>query len=290
MSEKIPVHSLSEHVVQFEVPTPTLPPSFHTNCYLIHDKGEALIVDAGTSDADVLHTLIAQLKEAGAKKVRGVVATHYHRDHTHGLQALAEAFRAPLITGEADRLLAAQEMHVSVEAISPLPTRMMIGDTEIQFQPHPGHTHGHVHILIPSDSVILVGDHLAGDGSVWVGPPDGHMEDYYVALDSIRQSGMRIAGAGHGKVLHPATEAAATLKQRRLAREEDILKLLATKQTAEAVVEQLYGGSIPVAAMWVARKTVQAHLLRLLHLQLIERTYNAENKVFQYQAFVEKLS
>ncbi len=128
---------------------------------------------------------------------------------------------------------------------------------------------------MPADGVILVGDHMAGDGSVWIGPPDGHMASYYKALEAIANSVCHIAGPGHGQTIPNAPEAARALLIRRQKREQEIVGLLATEpRTLNEIVQALYQGAVPEAALWVARKTVQAHLQHLLDLNRICRSYS----------------
>jgi ribonuclease/clavin/mitogillin len=267
---------ISEHVLKIAVPTPTLPPSFETNTYVIRRGQSALLVDAGSRDQAVLEDLVAALSCEGITCVEGLVATHYHRDHTQGLPYLQKVFRAPIYIHPADERAARAEMSTPVDVRPILPVYDLDG-LQVTIQHHPGHTHGHIHVLVPDDGVLLVGDHMAGDGSVWIGPPDGHMASYYEALQSIAKSGCPIAGPGHGATITNAPEAATALLARRQGREREIVELLATgPRTLAEIINALYRGNIPEAAMWVARKTVQAHLQHLLDQNRIRRSYSPD--------------
>jgi ribonuclease/clavin/mitogillin len=267
---------ISEHVLKIAVPTPTLPPSFETNTYVIRRGGSALLVDAGSRDPVVLEDLVAVLSREGVVRVQGLVATHYHRDHTQGLPYLQKVFQAPIYIHPADEVAARGEMDGAADVRPILPAYDLDG-LAVTIQHHPGHTHGHVHVLVPDDGVALVGDHMAGDGSVWIGPPDGHMASYYEALKSIAQSDFRIAGPGHGPTITNAQEAATSLLARRQGREQEIVDLLASgPRTLTEIIDAIYRGNIPDAAMWVARKTVQGHLQHLLDLNRIRRSYSSD--------------
>jgi glyoxylase-like metal-dependent hydrolase (beta-lactamase superfamily II) len=267
---------ISEHVLKIAIPTPTLPPSFETNTYVIRCSGSALLVDAGSRDPAVLEDLVAVLAREGVVHVQGLVATHYHRDHTQGLPYLQKMFQAPIYIHPADEHAARPEMVGAVDVRPSLPAYDLDG-LQVTIQHQPGHTHGHIHVLVPEDGVLLVGDHMAGDGSVWIGPPDGHMASYYEALQSIAQSGCHIAGPGHGPTITNAPEAATALLARRQGREREIVELLASgPRTLTEIMDAIYRGNIPDAAMWVARKTVQAHLQHLLDLNRIRRSYTPD--------------
>lgn len=283
MHPSIAISDLSLHVTRFVVPTPTLPPAFHTNSYLISSQGHGLLVDAGTRDEAVLQQLTQALRHRVIQHLT-LVATHYHRDHTHGLDWLSSRFDAPIHVHQVDLDAAARELNLAPETLIPMQPTYHFGDVTVQVKHLPGHTHGHVHLRVEPDGVILVGDHLAGTGSVWIGPPDGHLNDYLKALDDIVSSGCRMAAPGHGDPLVPASDAAIRLKERRLMREQQIIELLEQTMTQADIVDTLYGDTVPEAARWVAARTVQGHLQRLIESGQVTRVWNPEELCFSYSA------
>ena len=58
-----------------------------TNCYIIHDGKEALVIDPGW-EGDVV---VDKLEELGLK-LRMVVATHLHIDHVNGVRELLDKY------------------------------------------------------------------------------------------------------------------------------------------------------------------------------------------------------
>jgi endoribonuclease LACTB2 len=271
--ESIHVYHVSPHVVQLRIPTPTLPPSFETNSYIIHDGAQAVWVDAGTTDTVLLNQGLDVLNGLGQPRLLALIATHYHRDHTHGMPYMQERTRAPIfIHRDDEKAMRAELAPISTLPleIAAIPSTFTVGKLAVHVHHAPGHTRGHIHVHIPADSVILVGDHLAGDGSVWIGPPDGNMELYYRALDSIASGDCEIAGPGHGPTLTDARAAAVALKERRLNREQQICQLLEKQPlTVDDIVNAIYVGNVPESAEWVARRTVLAHLERLMGLHRV---------------------
>lgn len=266
----IHVHRVTSHVVQICIPTPTLPPSFETNTYIVHEGSAALWIDAGTEDTTLLDQALAVLESLHVTRVIGVIATHYHRDHTHGIPYIHRKTDAPVYVHPADMDAAATEMRNTPFGLPPLRPVLpvyQLSQVRVEIAHAPGHTQGHIHLAIYPDSVIIVGDHLAGAGSVWIGPPDGHMGDYYKALDTIAASALQLAGPGHGPVLKDAVTAAKALKLRREDREQQILGLIqATAMTADEIVEHVYADTVAPSARWAAVRTVEAHLQHLVEL------------------------
>lgn len=279
---------LSLHVLQIVVPTPTLPPSFSTNSYLIYSGAEGILVDCGSDDARCLRQVEATIRKVGVRRIRGLIATHWHRDHVTGLPPLARLFNAPIYVHALDLVHASETMQIPARDVTPVPHSFSIDDVDMTVVHAPGHTHGHIHLQIYPDGVILVGDHLAGDGSVWIGPPDGHMSDYFRSLDAIVHSGCKKAGPGHGVALDDAVRAGLSFKERRRAREEEIYAFIAERPvTVAELVDHLYRNNIPASALYVAKKTVQAHLAHLLEHQRIRNIYDPNSNKVYYRAVTE---
>ena len=70
-----------------------------TNCYIMADNEskEALVVDPDDGDA-----VVKTLEDKGFTCV-GVLLTHGHSDHIHGVQALVDTYGAPVYMGAGDK-------------------------------------------------------------------------------------------------------------------------------------------------------------------------------------------
>ena len=282
--------AMSVHITQYAVPTPTLPPADSTNTYVIRLGRRAILVDAGSKDRELLDTLVRHIDALGVSEVVALVATHYHRDHTQGLPYLQSVFQCPILVHELDLASAIREMGLPDDApgVQPLPFDMQLSEAsqepsepalKVLFEHLPGHTHGHVHIYVPADEAVLVGDHLSGMGTVWIGPPDGHMEQYYRTLEALMSKRAVAAGPGHGAPIPDAAAAAREMLLRRLQREEQIAACIAEQPlTSEELVAQIYGSALNPGAFFVAKRTVQAHLQRMLEQGLIKRRFTPANR------------
>ncbi len=89
--------------------------------------------------------------------------------------------------------------------------------------------------------MLLSGDNVVGDGSTWIGPPDGDMTEYLRTLALLKQLPARIIAPGHGPPLDEPSAKIDALIRRRLQREEQIASLLAGGvATVERLVDVLY--------------------------------------------------
>ncbi len=188
-----------------ELKTFTLTP-FATNCYVVIDGGEALVVDPGEPAPALLQAI-------EGLRVPMIFNTHCHLDHSNGNAALVEATGAPLVC-HADELpllqaLPQQGAMFGVPATpSPEPDRftqpgeqITVGATTLEVRFTPGHSPGHV--VLVGDGFVLAGDTLFA-GSI--GRTDLPGGDTQTLLDSIQRELMSlpddtIVYCGHG----PAT-------------------------------------------------------------------------------------
>lgn len=262
---QVELEQLSEHVFRISVPTRTIPPLNQTNTYVIKAGQSAYVVDCGGAEMDVIAQVASLFASLGIKQVIGYVATHYHPDHTVGIPLLRQLFEAPVYVHPFDQANAAKEMHMdSAHLQAPAPV-LTIASVSLRVMHQPGHTHGHLHIQVDPDDLLMVGDHMAGEGTVWIGPPDGHMRDYYEALKKIAASSATFALPGHGAPIASPQTASAALLQHRLDREAQIRQLLTTRpHTLNEIVTALYADRNLGSALRFAKRTTQAHLTHLI--------------------------
>src|SRR5947209_6733831 len=81
----------------FPVKTPTLPPATHTNCYIIGGN-EVVIIDPASpyeEEQRELDQFIDALILEG-RRVREIILTHHHPDHTGGVNHLRQRLGIPV--------------------------------------------------------------------------------------------------------------------------------------------------------------------------------------------------
>lgn len=243
--------------------TPTLLPATHTNSYLLTDAGRpSVLVEPAPTDPSEIDRLARW-----AQGVDRIFVTHHHPDHVGGLGELAERLDAPVLAhpSTASRLRGARFQHVEDgETIA-------VGSRSWRAMHTPGHAPGHLCLIDESAGTGIVGDMVAGVGTILVEPGEGDMGLYLDGLERLASLELRKVLPAHGGLLVGGEVFRRYALHRRM-REE---KVYAALEQAPGPV----GGLVPIAyddapkAVWpLARLSVEAHLLHLEKQGRAERT------------------
>ncbi len=136
-----------------------------TNCFLIHNAEQAIIVDPGGNPAQLLTFL-----EQRDLKLTHILNTHLHFDHTYGNKALSEATGAPILASAHDSVLL--DMEGGRGGVWGFPvvepyvfTNLEAGPLELLGQEcrvlaTPGHTPGGLSFYLADPGCVFCGDAL----------------------------------------------------------------------------------------------------------------------------------
>ncbi len=231
-----------------------------TNTWLLTaDDDSVVLVDPGPDDAPHLAAVRHAL---GGRRVREILLTHGHADHSAGAVRFATEFRTGVrALDPAHRLGDEGLTHGQV---------LEFADLEIHVVGTPGHTSDSVSLHVPRHGALLTGDTILGRGTTVVAFPDGRLADY---LDSLhRLSGLvERAGAtqvwpGHGPVLTDAAEVLAAYLDHRGQRLDEVRGALervdpdlAIEEAAGVIVADVYA-DVPRVLWPAARLSVRAQL------------------------------
>jgi ribonuclease/clavin/mitogillin len=243
--------------------TPTLLPATHTNAWIL-GTGELLIVDPGAAEPAELDRLAAFVQALSTDDCRpvAVVLTHHHQDHMGGARGTSERLGIPVWCHPAsadrlpfrpDRLL--EDGEELVLAGTP-PMRWRVLHT-------PGHARGHICLLDMASRAAVVGDMVAGQGTILIDPPEGEMAEYLHQLERLRDIPVRALYPAHGPPLPDGPTALTGYLEHRAAREARVRAALGNgMRRLEDIAAEAYADT-PLTMPYLAERSTLAILEKL---------------------------
>jgi glyoxylase-like metal-dependent hydrolase (beta-lactamase superfamily II) len=222
-----------------------------TNTYLVGTDA-VVVIDPGPEHAEHHDRIV----EAGAGRIRWIVATHTHADHSPGVAALAASTGAEVLAFDArdgltiDRRLADGDC---------------VGEGFSLLARHtPGHASNHLCFELADEALLFSGDHIMQGSTVVITPTDGDMGAYLTSLRLLAQLPLAAIAPAHGHVLDDPAAVIDYYLRHRTEREEHLAEALARRgrSTVSELVADVYT-DVPEALHPVARYSVWAHLLHL---------------------------
>ncbi|CCH48534.1 MBL fold metallo-hydrolase [Pseudodesulfovibrio piezophilus] len=134
-----------------------------TNCYLLYDDSEALVIDPGGDP-----TQLTDFVKEHALTITHILNTHLHFDHTYGNKVLSERTGAPILCGEHDLPLLENELGrggtFGLPEVEPYeaeiiePGEHTFGNFSCTVFHTPGHSAGSLTFHFPDAQAAFVGD------------------------------------------------------------------------------------------------------------------------------------
>jgi glyoxylase-like metal-dependent hydrolase (beta-lactamase superfamily II)/8-oxo-dGTP pyrophosphatase MutT (NUDIX family) len=248
--------------------TPVLPPSTHTNAYLVGSDTPYLI-DPGTPHADEQQRLfdVLDAHATAGRKLTAVVLTHHHPDHVGAASACAGRYGVPIWAHTLTARALAGRLNVAREIRDgdrlELGTAADGGPWHLEAVHTPGHAPGHLAFWEPRYRLLFAGDMVSTLSSIVIAPPDGDLVLYLESLRRLRSYDARLLFPAHGG---PSTRPRQTIDDslaHRAKREEQLLEQLRSGSWKVAdLAPELYKG-IPSGLMRFAELQTLAGLLKL---------------------------
>jgi len=260
-------------VLRMQVPLPRSPLKA-TNCYAVLDRERPLIIDTAFNRPECRDSLLALLDEAGLRPDSvDFFITHLHADHS-GLAASFARNGTVIYFNEQDCPLArpadahwewmggVYESHglplsVSREAMEKHPgriygperdfpytvvhdgQRLRKGPYTLRCVQTPGHTPGHMCLLIEEADVLFCGDHILGDITpnitMWSGMKDS-LGSYLLSLDMTARLGLKCALTGHRSAVNDVGKRIRELKEHHDRRLQEVVAALRDGEKDAATV------------------------------------------------------
>lgn len=223
-----------------------------TNTYLV-GIDEIAVVDPGPDDAAHLDAIAG----CGGDRIRWIVCTHTHADHSPGAAGLKERTGAEVLAFSSRDGLKVDRRLADGDRIEATEFRLRAIHT-------PGHASNHLCYLLEEERMLLSGDHIMQGSTVVIRPPDGDMAAYLDSLRALRKLRLRSIAPGHGHLIDTPADTISYYLDHRAEREAQVLAALSDlgTGTVDNIVEQVYA-DVPAELHPVARYSVHAHLLKL---------------------------
>ena len=223
-----------------------------TNTYLVgHD--EVAVIDPGPKDDAHTRAIV----DAGAGRIRWILCTHTHPDHSPGAAALVAATGASVL---------AWSNRGGLKVDKRISDGFVLESDEwtIETVHTPGHAGNHLCFLLRDEGLLFSGDHIMQGSTVVITPPDGDMGAYLESLAKVRALAPVAIAPGHGTVIDDPSTLIDWYVDHRLEREAQIHSLLLEMGTVRIgdLVERAYVDLNPILIP-MAKRSVHAHLRKL---------------------------
>jgi glyoxylase-like metal-dependent hydrolase (beta-lactamase superfamily II)/8-oxo-dGTP pyrophosphatase MutT (NUDIX family) len=230
-ADAIPSIFFAPDVQMIPLHTQGLPPSTHTNAYLI-GSGPVYLLDPGAIELAEQQRLFDLLDAAaaGGKRLAAVLLTHHHPDHVGAANTCAQRYKVPIWAHAATTQALQGQVKIARELVDggrldlgPAPHG--IGRWHLEAIHTPGHAAGHLAFYEAHYRLLFAGDMISTLTSIII-PPDGDLAVYLDSLRRLLSYDCRLLLPSHGS---PTARPRQTLEQaieHRAQREEQLLVAL----------------------------------------------------------------
>ena len=185
------------------IPTNTLPPATHTNCFVLGERGGMrAIVDPAIKDEEGFDELKKKVDEIRKDKseILCTIFTHRHQDHLADMEMVSQIYEAP-VWGSPETLeaISCNGETVPIHEGDSFNLDGPKFDTKWEVIETPGHCPGQ--ICLVGEQGIVSADNCTMVGSILVPSSDGDMGAYISGLERLRDINPHTLFPGHGPLI-----------------------------------------------------------------------------------------
>jgi len=249
---------LTPLVQRVTVANPGIMTGAGTNTYIV-GRDEFAVIDPGPANDEHVQAILDVVKD----KLRWVLVTHTHGDHSPGARVLHEKTGARLLGNE---MPDDGFQDTSFSDASPLVNDQILQTDEFSLRAieTPGHVSNHLCFLLEQEGLLFSGDHIMQGSTVVIIPPYGDMGLYLDSLARLLNYPINAIAPGHGLVIDEPVEEIEGLIKHRLWREQKILDDLS--RSGPIAVEDLTSivyKDFDKRLLIPAQLSLTAHLIKL---------------------------
>lgn len=258
MQEYAEAVRISPRIQRLVAPNPGVMTGPGTNTYIV-GTDELAVIDPGPAiDEHIEHIL-----KVGDGRIRHILCTHTHPDHSPAAAHLARELEVPMIGAvtaddQHQDLTFQPDIHLEQDAV------IAGHDWSIRAIHTPGHVDNHYCFLLEEEGMVFAGDHIMNGSTVVIVPPGGNMKDYIESLQRLLDYDVKAIAPGHGEIIPGCRDEVEKLVRHRLMREAKVVANLGRSGPVpiETLVVSVYD-DVPEAMHRWAQFSLLAHLLKL---------------------------
>lgn len=250
--------TLSSRVARLVAPNPGPMTGHGTNTYLIGQQNMA-VLDPGPAIEAHIDAILAAVGD----RLRWIVCTHTHPDHSPGAAVLAARTGAQLV-GRTTADDQHQDLTFQPDWLIEEGEVIVGDDWRLQAIRTPGHVDNHVCYLLEEEGMVFAGDHIMNGSTVVIIPPGGNMKHYIESLQKLLEYPVANIAPGHGEVIPDCRTEVEKLVRHRLLREAKVVAAMQRLGPAdiETLVVAVYDDVSSALHPW-AKLSLLAHLIKL---------------------------
>ena len=229
-----------------------------TNTYLLGDD-EVAVLDPGPALPEHIDAIL----DTAGDRIRWIVCTHTHPDHSPAWKAVAEATGAQVIgASPPDDMFQDTTFKPTLE----LQHDYVLSTKEFTLRAvhTPGHVGNHYCFFLEEEGMMFAGDHIMNGSTVVIIPPSGNMKAYIESLQRLLDYPLQFIAPGHGDVMPEPKAAVDWLVNHRLMREQKVIDGL--RSTGRAPLDELVKvvyDDVDTSLHKMAQLSLSAHLIKL---------------------------
>lgn len=249
---------LNSRVRRIVAPNPGVMTGPGTNTYLLGDE-EVAVLDPGPALAPHIDAILDTARD----RIRWIVCTHTHPDHSPAWKAIADATGAEVLgASPPDDMFQDDTFVPSVE----LEHDYVLKTPEFTLRAvhTPGHVGNHYCFYIEEEAMMFAGDHIMNGSTVVIIPPSGDMKAYIESLQRLLDYPLQYIAPGHGEVMEDSRAVVEWLVNHRLQREAKVVDRLegSGKTSLDELVKRVYD-DVDTSLHKMAKLSLSAHLIKL---------------------------